>query len=500
MASRGPGGLISLLVPPSGRRLLVLGFGKSLVDGLWGSWEKVRVVVPEDHRHSVEMALEAARLPFVSVDVTTEVGTFAADALVIWGIGAAAWQGMLPQQVVSAAPVFAAIGPRPSVQDWADALSSDAWILDGLPLSTDRPTLWLRPAPAQMPWSVLSPPGRLDLMRLRVHDWARRFGASSRLLSIAGGGGASVLSGLLGQDTMPRAAPGCFWFLTSSSDCLMVFALSPHPGVVLKIPMTSRAQTNQRKAVDNLIRFREQMKDPDIANLLPRASWLDDGPVPAALEARAEGVSAYRTRLRPGRKLQAIRAAADVLARWQAADRELVSIDLRRFEELWEQPLRTLRDAASAPVLSVLENIVAALRRQTVGRTLPLVPQHGDYWLNNLLWDLPSRRITGILDWNTSVARGLPGIDLFHLLLWRTRLLSEALTARSLRISLLSGFRGSTSLIVRRYWRALELDDALVSPLFCRYWLGEAATRTELLEDPGFQKALELLCQHVRTD
>jgi len=68
----------------------------------------------------------------------------------------------------------------------------------------------------------------------------------------------------------------------------------------------------------------------------------------------------------------------------------------------------------------------AALARTFVGTVVPLVWQHGDFKLENLVFDRPTRAVRAIIDWELAAREGLASVDLLYLLAYREITLGAA--------------------------------------------------------------------------
>ena len=81
------------------------------------------------------------------------------------------------------------------------------------------------------------------------------------------------------------------------------------------------------------------------------------------------------------------------------------------------------RYPAAAPAAARLR---AALARALVGAVVPLTWQHGDYKLENLVFDGATRRVRAIIDWELAARDGLALVDLYYLLAYREITLGTA--------------------------------------------------------------------------
>jgi aminoglycoside phosphotransferase len=110
-------------------------------------------------------------------------------------------------------------------------------------------------------------------------------------------------------------------------------------------------------------------------------------------------------------------AALDFLTRFHQRTATRVTIGSDKVASLaW-----ALVDAAKGrnePIADDLETWKAPLRRCLEGLTLPLVWMHGDYKIENVMYDPDTRQITGVIDWEHAIIPGLPLLDAMFLMVF----------------------------------------------------------------------------------
>lgn len=70
------------------------------------------------------------------------------------------------------------------------------------------------------------------------------------------------------------------------------------------------------------------------------------------------------------------------------------------------------------PIADELEAWKLPLRHALEGLTLPLVWMHGDYKIENVIYDPATRQISGIIDWEHALIPGLPLLDVLFLIVF----------------------------------------------------------------------------------
>jgi aminoglycoside phosphotransferase (APT) family kinase protein len=210
-----------------------------------------------------------------------------------------------------------------------------------------------------------------------------------------------------------------------------------------------------------------------VARVLPRVVQHERrGGQEVWVEARLPGSPATRLRLAPGFRRRAVAEGVSFLIDLHRATARPTRVQRDLFEGFAKPRLARIgEEARRLDPRFTLEPLAAALLRRTLGRELPLVRSHGDFWSGNVLVDARGE-LTGVLDWDASLARGWPGLDLFHLLAFQHKRRAfwrfGATVTQRLAARRLTRFERT---LARRYWEALGLEDGLWTPLLALYWI-----------------------------
>jgi thiamine kinase-like enzyme len=207
--------------------------------------------------------------------------------------------------------------------------------------------------------------------------------------------------------------------------------------------------------------------DPRVAESIPEVVAWADGERPLLIETALVGPSMTRSMLRasPSRYIDEV---VSWLIRLPRDDRGSAA----SFERLLVEPLSLF--AESFPK--------AAAERELVARTLeivqplgaasvPRVFEHGDLSHPNLIW-LRTGRV-GVVDWELAEEEGFPLHDLSFFLAFATFALRRSRTVAECVLAFDDAFLGRGGWARSRafaYANALELDEALLGPLFVACW------------------------------
>ena len=247
--------------------------------------------------------------------------------------------------------------------------------------------------------------------------------------------------------------------------------------VIVKFPLGVRAMQAMKKHLDN-VSLISAKGNPALTSLLPKI--VDHGVIRGQgywVESRLEGVAGTVFRYNRGWKRVVAQSALDFLLDLHTSTRQPTQISRSIVDELLEPHVATVEEKVKKfePNFD-LSSLVEALWDIFRDREIPFVRTHGDFWPGNLL--ISDRgRLTGVLDWDLSVARGWPMLDLLHFIAfqhkWRaTELFGSIVTGRLMRRRFTSWERE----LVSRYCASLAIEDDLWAGFVAVYWLNRVSS------------------------
>lgn len=140
------------------------------------------------------------------------------------------------------------------------------------------------------------------------------------------------------------------------------------------------------------------------------------------------------------------------------------------------KPVFSILGQHDPQLASEVKDIEAFVVRRTEGHELPLIWVHEDFNTKNVLFQPAEKKLTGVIDWDTSRELGLPLVDLFHFLLsiYRERhgWSIGDVVVRALEDKLFDPYERT---ILERYCETLGLHEKLRDPLLVMYWAQEVA-------------------------
>lgn len=194
-------------------------------------------------------------------------------------------------------------------------------------------------------------------------------------------------------------------------ECLPVNSGPELQSLFLVVPLTAETVARRRQELAAL----NQLK----ASSLPITSLL-----PAtACEAHCRGRPVFIYSALPGRAIDMpvrqlptlTQRAFDLLADFNHSSQEMLRIDSVQFVTIAGVALAGARGRYPEAHVA-LSRLEAGLERCLLGRLVRTAWMHGDFKVENLLFDMQTLRVSGVIDWELASPVGLLAVDLLYLL------------------------------------------------------------------------------------
>ena len=235
--------------------------------------------------------------------------------------------------------------------------------------------------------------------------------------------------------------------------------------VIIVIPKVSRVLEWRRKEIDIVNEVRAV--SPFLASRLPRLyTECSSGDITYFAISEIPGMTIDR---RVCHLEQLTDNAVDFLIRFNQITARELAIDDAVFEELFGSIVRQVI-ATYPETRSIMERIEAHLRRLVRGRNIVTVWLHGDYKLENLIFDKKTLEINGIIDWEHSRRDNLSWLDLMYLLVYNRIMTEEVDFFGAYRDLILDEkLTNHESKVIASYSQALPVTPVLKSVLSCLF-------------------------------
>lgn len=440
--------LVPLMLPEPRGRLLVAGWHPALEGIDWSSWQDVTFL-----RRQGTHSTARAKGPTWDVDAVLIVDTGLLPAT-----GRRA--GGLPQVPTATLCRGALVRSRIPRQG--------ALVRQGFPI-VGRTLIWAETSPNGHRHLDAFPRGRFDSPWLALQRYLLPLRALGAGWTVSADPNRSILARILGE----AGIDGGNWHHTRNN-----VLMAMNEKAVVRVPLHPVPRGYFVRQGEKCERIRATVRGKEIERLLPRGQReIQVGKHVAGIECRLPGRSAFSLLGKRSRIEVVFRAAAGFLEQWYASTTRTDSVDESFFREHWVTPLKPLSDALNAQGDGAIwSELIDLMRSRVAGRAIPCVPVHGDFWLNNLLIDPQNDSLCGIVDWGNSSLRGLPLLDLFHLMTWRTERMARDHSLRVFRRMMRNEAHGAQAL-AHAHCARLGIEPRWVPDLFCRYWLGQLAQR-----------------------
>ena len=248
------------------------------------------------------------------------------------------------------------------------------------------------------------------------------------------------------------------------------------PETVVKFPLSpvvSEKMKRQGNNLDALYTGRNQV----LKSVLPRIvdQGITDGQA-YWVETRIEGITATKYWWIPGWGRRVAESGFSFLMDLHQLTHQPTHILRSLFDELLDPHVATVeKEAKKIDQAFDMGPLVEALWDVFRERYIPMVHTHGDFWPGNLLVS-KSAEIMGVLDWDTSLDRGWPMLDLLHLIAfqqkWRaTWYFGSIVTKKLMRCKLVPWEHK----MVEEYCTSMGIGHNLWSGFVALYWLNRSS-------------------------
>jgi hypothetical protein len=106
--------------------------------------------------------------------------------------------------------------------------------------------------------------------------------------------------------------------------------------------------------------------------------------------------------------------------------------------------------------------------------------------------------VNGLIDWDLSIKKGLPLLDIIFLLIYSNKTLTGESISQALRMRFLkSSFNSFEQEIIRSYLKVVKLSEDVMEPLVVLFWINHVWCRYREMFDLGFSRKKEWLDENV---
>ncbi|VAW58911.1 hypothetical protein MNBD_GAMMA11-190 [hydrothermal vent metagenome] len=159
------------------------------------------------------------------------------------------------------------------------------------------------------------------------------------------------------------------------------------------------------------------------------------------------------------------RSAFNMLLHIGEISRQKIVFDVELFHEMtgtWFDRLDNI-DQSSDKFEKYLAMLNPALASYLQGKSCELVLYHGDYKIENLIFNTADYSVNGIIDWDLSEKHHLPGMDLFYLIIYSRRIKNGTSFIKECEeIFLKGGFHSDEQCMLDEYCKYFNISDDML--------------------------------------
>lgn len=172
--------------------------------------------------------------------------------------------------------------------------------------------------------------------------------------------------------------------------------------------------------------------------------------------------------------------AAEFITEFQKETAKSIFIDRFTFERLIGNDFRMLHSYIIDNYYKKLIDLQEKLYQQLLGKSLLIVWSHGDFKIENVLFDSETWQIKGVIDWDLSIKDGLPLLDILFLLIYKTRLQTGKDVACLFKDKFLRfDFTPYEEKIISKYLKTIGLSEEMMKPLVVLFWINHLTHRCQ---------------------
>ncbi len=285
--------------------------------------------------------------------------------------------------------------------------------------------------------------------------------------------------GALTPKTGDRAVVRRFYVNASNAILTVGRRGEQHGECVVVLP--SSRDSLERRSREAAILYKLDMADLPISPFVPKP--LGEGAIDGQQYLVLSEIRGIAGSGGMRRTKEMTRRATAILTAFHSSTARQRVVDDALFNRLIAQPLNIVERQLGPESRHTLGKIGHAMRERLWDRSLPTVWTHGDYKIENVLFDRRSLAVRGVIDWDLSQEEGLPLLDLLYLIVYnRTVAEHQRIEPVVLNTVLPAAFTAEESDLCAGYTRALGLRPEHVESLRPFFWIHGIAYRLRILQ------------------
>lgn len=220
----------------------------------------------------------------------------------------------------------------------------------------------------------------------------------------------------------------------------------------------------------------ESLVDTKIASSVPL--FLYKGHVGSQAYYCEERLSGYAIDIPISKMNKLVMKAAEFLTSFHKETAKAVTIDEKNFKTLFANEFDRLLSHIDNEYISKVEELKAIIKKKMISRCFKTVWAHGDYNIENALFDTKAWHLQGVIDWDLAQKEGLPLIDIIYLLLYKNSLLTKKSMAKTFKERFLErNFAYQEKVLIHKYLNSIAILEEFLDPLLIMFWVNHVSKR-----------------------
>ena len=239
-------------------------------------------------------------------------------------------------------------------------------------------------------------------------------------------------------------------------------------GVIIRMPLTDTATT---RCINNMTALKNvRLTNHRISSLVPEP--LEEGSYeeqPFFIEKKLNGIAIDEYGETFAKCFPIVLSFFTDFHRKTAQHYKVDDAIFERFFLGYLKELKKVSNKASLPNGHLYE---LYFKKQLYDKELPIVMEHGDLKLENILFDPKTNSIKGIIDWDLSKQEGMPLLDILHLLASRRRVIHKRKLIEVIKdVMIPLNFDDWEKEVLFRYMDCLGINRSLLACFSILYWI-----------------------------
>lgn len=241
---------------------------------------------------------------------------------------------------------------------------------------------------------------------------------------------------------------------------------------VIRIPLDS---LSAKRCHTNKIILKE-LSETNIAQFVPK--FLGSGSYKEQVYFFEQRLSGFGLDIPLNRMNDLVEKAADFIGRFHRKTSNEINLNELNYNRLFSKEFERLSTYLDEEYSEKLKKVEKTVKQQLINQKFKIVWFHGDYKIENVLFDVKTWQIKGIIDWDLSKKEGLPLLDIFYLLTYKESLITGESVVNIFNNRFWNmGFNSLEKRIIDKYLGYVGISSELIKPILVMFAINHISQR-----------------------